>query len=157
MTLEHDNQGAVLTLNDFLPYRLVALADLVSKVAARIYAERFELTRPEWRIIASLSDLGPVSATEICAHSTQDKMTVSRAVASLEARGLLRRYDAPHDRRNKILELTSQGQAIYRKIVPLILAREAFLLESFTPEERTTLARLLEALTARARELEQLG
>jgi len=157
MILTQDNDSTALALNDFLPYRLVVLADLVSKVASRIYADRFDLTRPEWRIIASLSELGPVSATEICAHSTQDKMTVSRAVASLEERGLLRRHDDTHDRRNKILELTPHGQALYRKIVPLILAREAFLLESFTPDERTELARLLEALTVRARELEQLG
>ncbi|WP_298285090.1 MarR family winged helix-turn-helix transcriptional regulator [Acidocella sp.] len=146
-----------LALNSFLPYRLTILADQVSRTAAQIYADRFDLTRPEWRIIASLSELGPVSATEICAHSAQDKMTVSRAVASLETRLLVHRHDDPHDRRNKILDLTPAGRALYGKIVPLILAREAYLLESFSPEERATLNRLLEALLLRARGLEQRG
>ncbi len=152
-----DHASEALSLNSFLPYRLMILADMVSRVASQIYVDRFDLTRQEWRIIASLFELGPVSATEIGEHSTMDKMTVSRAVTGLEAKGLLRRHDDPADRRNKILELTQAGRALYRKIVPLILAREAYLLENFSPEERASLAHLLEALLARARELEQRG
>ncbi len=146
-----------LTLNEFLPYRLVVLADEISRTVAQIYGDRFNLTRPEWRIIASLVELGPVFATDICAHSTQDKMTVSRAVASLETRGLLQRHDDPQDRRNKLLELTPAGHAMYQKLVPLVLAREAYLIETLTPEERGLLDRLLTTLLQRARELEQRG
>ena len=146
-----------LALNDFLPYRLVVLADEISRTVAQIYGDRFNLTRPEWRIIASLEELGPVFATDICAHSTQDKMTVSRAVASLETKGLLQRRDDPQDRRNKLLELTPAGHSLYQKLVPLVLAREAYLIETLTPEERGLLDRLLTTLLQRARELEKRG
>lgn len=138
-----------LALNAFLPYRLVSLADQVSRMISNIYTEQFDLTRPEWRILASLEELGSVSATEICAHSTQDKMTVSRAVSGLEAKGLLRRHHHPQDRRNKRLELTPAGQALYQQIVPLILAREAHLLAALSAEECHVLNRLLDKLETR--------
>lgn len=154
---KRDEASPKLTLNAFLPYRLVVLADEISRTVAQIYNDRFNLTRPEWRVMASLQELGPVSATEICAHSTQDKMTVSRAVANLEANGLLQRNDDPQDRRNKRLELTQAGRVLYQKLVPLALAREEYLIETLTPEERNCLDKLLTTLLQRARELEKRG
>lgn len=142
-----------LALNAFLPYRLVRLADQVSRTISSLYTKQFDLTRPEWRILASLEELGAACATEICAHSTQDKMTVSRAVNGLEAKGLLRRDHHPQDRRNKRLELTPAGHALYQQIVPLILAREAHLLAALSAEERQLLTQLLDKLEAQTNPL----
>lgn len=142
-----------LFLDSFLPYQLRALADQVSRITSQIYGDGFNLSRPEWRVLASLVELGPVFATDICAHSTQDKMTVSRAIANLESKNLLVRRDAAQDRRNKRLELTQAGQILYQQIVPLILAREACLLEVFSQAERATLQDLLTRLKQRAEEL----
>lgn len=139
-----------LALNSFLPYQLVAVADQASRIISQIYGGGFNLSRPEWRVLASLEELGPVSATDICAHSTQDKMTVSRAIANLEAKGLLLRRSAPQDRRNKRLEVTEAGHALYQKVVPLILAQEACLLEVFSDAERAMLSALLGRLKERA-------
>lgn len=142
-----------LSLENFLPYQLLALADQVSRITSQIYGAGFNLSRPEWRVLASLVELGPVYATDICAHSTQDKMTVSRAIAHLESKNLLIRCDAPQDRRNKRLELTEAGQQLYQRIVPLILAREAYLLEVFSDSERIAIQNLLARLKQRAEEL----
>ena len=144
-----------LALTAFLPYRLVSVADQVSRLISCIYTEQFNLTRPEWRILASLEELGSTSATDICAHSTQDKMTVSRAVSGLEAKGFLRRHDNPQDRRNKQLELTPAGHALYQQIVPLILEREACLLTNFSADEQATLMQLLGKLQDRSAALTQ--
>lgn len=139
-----------LILNHFLPYQLVALADQVSRIISQIYDAGFNLSRPEWRVLASLVELGPVSATDVCAHSTQDKMTVSRAVASLESRGLLQRRSALEDRRNKLLELTEAGVRLYEEMVPLILAQQARLLGVLSDHERETLDTLLSRLKKQA-------
>jgi DNA-binding MarR family transcriptional regulator len=144
-----------LHLQNFLPYRLVVLADQVSHCIAHIYGDRFNLTRPEWRVLAALVELGPVSATEIAAHSTLDKMSTSRAVNGLEEKGYLRRADAADDRRNKIIILNPTGQELYNKIAPLVLAQEAYLLEIFSKEERSTLDRLLRGLEQRAQDLQE--
>ena len=144
-----------LALDAFLPYQLVAVADHVSRIISCIYAEQFNLTRPEWRILASLEALGGASATEICAHSAQDKMTVSRAVSGLETKGLLQRHSHPRDRRNKRLELTPAGHDLYQQIVPLILAREAALLRTFSADEQKMLMHLLGRLQDQAHALTQ--
>ena len=144
-----------LALDAFLPYRLVSVADQISRLISCIYAEQFNLTRPEWRVLASLEALGGASATAICAHSAQDKMTVSRAVFGLETKGLLRRHNHPQDRRNKRLELTPAGHALYQQIVPLILAREAALLTTFSEDEQKTLMHLLGRLQTQAAALTQ--
>jgi len=146
-----------LKLKDFLPYRLAVLADQVSRTLAQLYADRFDLTRPEWRVLAALAELGPIAAKEISPFSTLDKMAVSRAVAGLEAKGYLTRRDDPQDRRNKTLSMTGRGRALYDRIAPLALAREEYLLEALAPEDRAALDRILSGLLQRALDLERRG
>jgi DNA-binding MarR family transcriptional regulator len=146
-----------MKLWEFVPYRLALLAETVSRTVAQIYADRFGLSRPEWRVLAALGELGAIAAKDVAPHSALDKMAVSRAVAGLEARGCLTREDDPADRRNRILHLTPRGRALYEKIVPLALARETYLLAALTDEERETFRRILAKLQARAEALESRG
>jgi len=146
-----------IALQGFLPYRLAVLADHVSHTLAQIYADRFDLTRHEWRVLAALADRGPVVARDVAGYTTLDKMSVSRAVAGLEGKGYLSRHDDPQDRRNKILEMTAAGRALYFRIVPLARAREEYLLDSLSAEDRAALDRILTSLLARSIDLESRG
>jgi DNA-binding MarR family transcriptional regulator len=123
-----------LALESFLPYRLNRLAEAVSRDFSGIYRERFGLTRPEWRLLATLGQYGTMTATEIGAHSSMHKTKVSRAVTALEARRWLTRRADTSDRRVEHLTLTNAGESAYRELVPL--AREF---------ERRLLGRLLQA------------
>jgi len=58
-----------LTLERFLPYRLNVLASVVSNALARIYAERFGITIPQWRIIATLGQFDTRTARDIAGHA----------------------------------------------------------------------------------------
>ena len=42
----------VLELDQFLPYRLSVLANRLSRDLSRLYAERFDLTIAQWRVMA---------------------------------------------------------------------------------------------------------
>ncbi|HEY0524553.1 MAG TPA: MarR family transcriptional regulator, partial [Stellaceae bacterium] len=44
----------VLELERFLPYRLSVVSNRISATIARLYARRFDLTIPEWRLMAVL-------------------------------------------------------------------------------------------------------
>ncbi len=99
----------ILDLESFLPYRLNRLADAVSREFSKIYRERYGLTRPEWRTLATLGQFGIMTATQIGAHSAMHKTKVSRAVAELEKRRWLTRTPAPTDRRIEHLTLTKAG------------------------------------------------
>jgi DNA-binding MarR family transcriptional regulator len=147
----------ILDLQRFFPYRLAVLAEEVSRTVAQLYADRFDLTRQEWRVLAAVAANRQMAAKDIAEYSTLDKMSVSRAVAALEAKALIDREEDPADRRNKLLTLTASGRALYQKIVPLVRAREAYLLEALDPAERAMLDGVLDKLVTRARSLRERG
>ncbi len=138
--------SAAIALGDFLPYRLSVLASRVSRELSTLYAERFGIAIPEWRVIAVLGQQDDVSADFVCAKTDMDKVTVSRAVARLLEKKLLLRRASPADRRCSMLRLSSAGRRIYADIVPLARAYERQLLNALDRDERAALERALGAL-----------
>ena len=109
----------ILELENFLPYRLHRLADLVSREFAAVYKDRLGLTRPEWRVLAGLGQHGTLTATLLGEQSAMHKTKVSRAVAELERRRWLVRAPDENDRRVEHLTLTKAGLAAYAETVSL--------------------------------------
>ena len=114
----------ILSLEDFLPYRLNRIAEAVSRDFSKLYRDRYGLTRPEWRVLATLGEFPTMTATEISTHSSMHKTKVSRAVAELERRGWLTRKADGGDRRIEHLALTKAGRKVYREMVPIAKAFE---------------------------------
>jgi DNA-binding MarR family transcriptional regulator len=139
-----------LRLAEFLPYRLNVLATVVSEGLARIYAERFGIGIPEWRVLATLGEFGAMTATAIGRHSHMGKVKVSRAVAALAARGLVARERDGEDLRAAFLVLTREGQRMYRQIAPLALDFTARLTAELDARDLAAFDRLVIALTERA-------
>ena len=106
-------------LETFLPYRLMRIAEQVSQDFSSIYRQKYGLSRPEWRCLATLGQFGTITAKEIGEHSAMHKTKVSRAVAELERRNWLTRQPDPQDRRVEHLMLTKAGREAFGNIVPL--------------------------------------
>jgi DNA-binding MarR family transcriptional regulator len=148
----------LLDLDRFLPYRLSVLSNRVSGVIARLYAEKFDLSIPEWRILAVVGKYGPQTATDVAARTAMDKVRVSRAIARLLESGRMQRHVDPTDRRRMTLQMTDEGRAVYDEIVPLALSAEAQLLAEVPPDVRAAFDRLNAALTDAVSAMEvQLG
>src|SRR5262245_29471419 len=98
--------AVTLKLEEFLPYRLNVCAALVSQALSRIYADRYRIGVPEWRVLVTLGQFGAMTAKAIGAHSHMHKTKVSRAVASLESRKLINRRVNRADLREAFLSLT---------------------------------------------------
>lgn len=111
------DKNKVLTLNDFLPFRLANAAENISLQFAARYRRKYELSRPEWRTFAILGEHGELTATDVCRISHMHKTKVSRAIASLANRGWLARERNTADRRIEHLSLTARGRAQYSKLV----------------------------------------
>jgi DNA-binding MarR family transcriptional regulator len=144
----------LIALERFLPYRLNVLAASVSNALAQIYAERFGITIPAWRVIATLGQFGVRTGRDIAAHAVMHKSTVSRAVALLVERGLVRRETNAQDAREDLLALTPEGRAVYEALAPEALAFEERLLSSLTAPERETLFAILARLETQALSLD---
>ncbi len=135
-------------LTKYLPFRLTLLSNRLTRRVAQFYGQRYKLTAPEWRTMAVLGQSGAMSANNVIAQTTMDKVRVSRAVAKLLKAGYITRESDPEDRRRAILALTPKGAEIYRQIVPLVQEIEAELLEILNATERAGLDAALAKIEA---------
>jgi DNA-binding MarR family transcriptional regulator len=143
----------LLDLERFLPYRLNVVAEGVSRALSRLYAERYGIGIPEWRVIATLGQYDRMTAKDVGVHSRMHKTKVSRAVAALEAKGLASRQPNEDDMREAFLTLTSRGRRVYQDLVPHALAFERALDAALGARDRDHLDGVLRRLEARAQEL----
>src|SRR3982074_1056263 len=146
-------ETAPLKLEEFLPYRLNVLANLVSQALSRIYVERYGLGVPEWRVLVTLGQFGVMTGKAIGAHSHMHKTKVSRAVDELEKRKLIGRRANRADLRESFLSLSAAGRAIYEDLAPGALEFTRRLAEVIDPADRPAFERAMQRLTERSRTL----
>jgi DNA-binding MarR family transcriptional regulator len=129
----------------------------ITRLARRLRVERLGLGGTEAVLsdiqlaaLAALERHDAMTPGELAEHEKVQPPSMTRVIAVLEERGLVRRAAHPTDRRQVILTVTQQG----RDLVQLVrLRREAWLaqrMQELTPEERATLlaaAPILEKLS----------
>jgi DNA-binding MarR family transcriptional regulator len=142
-----------LVLERFLPYRLSILSNRVSRAIAARYAKAFDLTIPEWRVIAVLGRTPRLSAKEIAEATEMDKVAVSRAVARLVASRRVAAAVDDADARRQLLRLSAAGEALHTRIAPIALATEQRLLAALSERERAHIDALLDRLLDAAKAL----
>jgi DNA-binding MarR family transcriptional regulator len=129
------------------------VASLTSQALSRVYARRYCIGVPEWRVLVTLGQYGVMTAKAIGAHTHMHKTKVSRAVALLEKRRLLARRTNREDMREAFLSLTAAGRTMYEELAPHALDFARRLTEILTPAERDVFNRALRQLTARSAQL----
>jgi DNA-binding MarR family transcriptional regulator len=140
---------APLKLEDFLPHRLNVCASLVSAALSRIYAERYKIGVPEWRVLVTLGQYGMMTAKAVGAYSHMHTTKVSRAVALLERRNLVTRRTNRADLREAFLSLAPAGREIYGELTPIAIDFVHQLMDTLDANERAVLDRALKKLTER--------
>ncbi|WP_305985083.1 MarR family winged helix-turn-helix transcriptional regulator [Roseibium sp. MMSF_3544] len=145
-TSKDTGERPVLRLKRFLPYQLNHLAETVSRSFSKIYAEKYDIGIPEWRVIATLGEHEVMTARDISLATSMHKTKVSRAVAALEKRDLVTRDKNPNDMREQALKLTSAGSVVYEDIIPKALAYSEELQGALTSEQRDLLNDIFDRL-----------
>lgn len=138
-------KARLFILEEFAPYRIVALGHAISGRLAQAYRDE-NLTIPEWRVLAVISQDKQVAARDVVSRTPMDKMTVSRAVASLEGKGFVERATSDADRRVSMVSLSKSGRALFDRVAALAVEFEDELLSSLEPEERNGLLETLQKL-----------
>jgi DNA-binding MarR family transcriptional regulator len=147
------NEHAPLQLEKFLPYQLNVVASLVSLALSRVYARRYGIGVPEWRVLVTLGQYGVMTGKAIGAHTHMHKTKVSRAVALLEKRKLLARRANRADMRESFLSLTAAGRTMYEELAPHALDFTRRLTEILSASDREAFDRALAQLTDRSAQL----
>ncbi len=145
-----DADGENFKIDDFLPYRLAVTAASVNRLLARRLAERNDLAVSEWRVLTVVGRAGVLSPSAVGALASMDKVKVSRAAASLVARGLLKQTQDPHDGRGRLLRLTRKGAGVHRSMTALAVQTETELAKGLSRAEWTALHNTLARLEAHA-------
>jgi len=133
-------------LNQFVPYRMVHLAANISLALSKIYKQKFDISIPEWRVLAQLVQQQKLYAKDIGEVTSMDKSKVSRAVKALESKHFLIRQTDNKDNRAAYLSLTHQGKSLYHKIAPKALEWERQLISVLGSSEHKNLLKTLDKL-----------
>lgn len=128
-----------IKLDEFLPYRIACLAHAITAAISQIHESRHGLSTPQWRVTAAVAEVPGRTAQDVVSVTPMDKAVVSRAVAALIKRGVLKREADTHDGRASRLYLTDVGFKSYADIAPRVRKLERRLLTA-TPDSDELLA-----------------
>ena len=129
------------------PYLLNRLAERMNAELAKIL-RGFGLTLRHWRVLAFLAGSGPVPIIALARDALIPHSTLSRLLARMERAALVRRSNGSQDLRWAAYALTREGERLYRRALPRVVALNERLLEGVGPAERETLDRHLAGMLA---------
>jgi len=123
-----------------------SLSNKLSSGASQEYRARFDLGVVEWRVLAQLSAEPWSTGAQLSQAIGLDKASISRSLRLLEDRRFIQTRSAGGRRQEAAL--TDEGWAVHGRVLEVARAREARLLDGFTPGEVDTLVGLLQRLLA---------
>jgi len=133
-----------------LLFAMVRLVNLTARPFQEGIGRQHRLGLTEWRVLAVLQAHPGSAASEIAQHTGLDKMSVSRALASLQAAGRVVRRPDPHDGRRALAALTPAGRRLYEALRSRARLREAEVTGTLTAAERAQLLALVQRMTEAA-------
>lgn len=153
--MEHDGDadssdalGATPDLRAFMTYRISRLQAKLNRHGTQVLSEMADLTLMQWRTLAILNEFGPASVTELSHSIGFDKAQVSRAAAVLVEKGLLAVTPVPADDRKRRLSAAPAGEALFKRLLPIMRRRQARLMRLLDADERAALFGALDKLEA---------
>ncbi|MEQ8433640.1 MAG: MarR family transcriptional regulator [Oceanicaulis sp.] len=129
-------------------FRMVRIVNMLTRTFPARSDEEMEITLLEWRVLAVVACHPRTTMTEIAHYTGYNRMNVSRALRSLEARGLLERIPDPGDRRRIVSQPTDEGLDFYARISGRAREMDALMLSSCDPGDLAAAGRVLDEILA---------
>jgi len=153
MSVEEMDDG--FRLEDYMPYRLAVAASSVSRLLSRRLSEAYGISIAEWRVLAMVGRFGVMSPSVVGERTAMDKVKVSRAAASLVARGMIKQSQDPADGRGRLLRLTRKGASVHKGALPLVRGLEEELASGLNRSEWGSLNKALARIGAHVQSLDE--
>ena len=146
-----------MTLDEMLAYRVAMLSGNLSESLYSVYAP-YDLTMPQWRIMATLGTLQnkernkdcivSMTAKQLVKATRLDKVTVTRALQQMERHRLIDKRQDTSDGRAVNVSLSITGQNVYLKILPNVIRWQEEKLASITDFEYQIFLKVIDKLTS---------
>jgi DNA-binding MarR family transcriptional regulator len=108
-----------LDLAEFLPYLLNRVGSaLVARFSESALAGT-HLSIATWRVLAALSNNGPLRQIDIAEITSMDVSTMSRLVTRLVQMGLVSRTRSSTSNREVVVELTPKAATLVARLIPI--------------------------------------
>lgn len=118
--INHSRLAQPEGLSDMLLYRLNRLRAVGGAIVLRFCEGQFGITRREWVIIALLIDEIETTSTDLAKKSQLSKSAISKALSSLQSKGLILKTVQPSNHRFSQIRLSDTGRSLYDEILPLV-------------------------------------
>jgi DNA-binding MarR family transcriptional regulator len=135
-----------LPMDSSVFFKLVRVVNLTARPFSESIGKAHRLSLNEWRVLLVLATHPGVAASEVTALTGLDKMSVSRAIATLARQGRVLRKVDPADKRRMLLRLSTEGKRLYERIGAPAKERERRLFRGIGEQERERLERTLDRL-----------
>ena len=132
-------------LQQFAPY-------LMNRIMGRYNASlrhdlaKLGLTTPKMRALAVLSVIEGPTISQLAVYAVAEQSTLSRALDSLEADGLVRRIADPTDNRATRVSITETGRAAFETLWPTMRKSYARMFKDIDAEERAAFVATLQKM-----------
>jgi DNA-binding MarR family transcriptional regulator len=130
---------------NYLAY-LLARASFIVSGEFHATLKNWQLSVPEWRVLACLMDVEGLSVGELAAMALMKQPGLTKVLDRMARDGLLERRGTTDDRRRVTIHLTAHGRARVKPVQRAAKAHEAELLKQFTEEQRVTIKSALDLL-----------
>lgn len=98
--------------------------------------------------IMSTMEHGSMTQDELSTFIRVDPAATTRALKSLEKKGLVKREVNPKNRRQKLVSPTDKTREIYGKLVPILQRHNEVMLDGFTDDEKATVLKAMDRVLA---------
>ena len=139
-------EGTGLDVHDFLTTQFSYTANALRRAITLPYAERFDLSVSEWRLLSVLAAAGSLAFPDLVTESAVDKAQVSRTLQLMTKRGLVAVETPPTGRKGMVVHLTPEGLALYERVMPEAQRTQTAMILTLSPQERRTLYDVLQRL-----------
>ncbi len=137
-------------LNEYIPCQLASLSRSIMRALASVFEDRFDISLPEWKVLAIIAEKPGLSAVAVARLAQMDTVAVSRAVTKLLERALIQRELDCQDRRCSVLNLSPRGIEFHAQVTPLATELEADLLGELSDDVKLALKKAIKSLHAKS-------
>jgi DNA-binding MarR family transcriptional regulator len=146
------NSSSSSPIEQIVDFRKLILHQVVSfstrfvQTVADLYVSRHRITLPELRVLFLLGRFTTLAPIRLAELANTDRATITRAVASLRERGLVKVAPDGEHRKRTLVRLTTAGIALHNRLARLVNRRNTWLRSRFRKSELKTLFNLLQRL-----------
>ena len=150
---EAASEPIAFNLQEFFPYLVRIFYRDVTATVASIYDTEFGMTPAEWRSMMVIGPDRQLTAQDIVARSSMDKVIVSRTLARMKQNGWIETRANAGDGRSKLISLTNSGKTIYAQLIPQALKVEEKLLGGISEEQKNQFISIMAKISSSRRQL----